>query len=141
MKNPEHKIVRKEIGVFLIVGTLTVLVDFASYNLLLWLDILVSPAKAAGFITGTVFAYFANRFWTFGHKNNIPGNSAFRFVLLYGATLCTNVLVNKSVLEILSGMTEAIDVAFVIATGVSAALNFVGMKFFVFRTSAKDARI
>ncbi len=61
--------IRRELKVFLIVGSLTVLIDFLSYRALLWSALVpVGGAKAAGFLIGTAFAYFANRAWTFGSR-------------------------------------------------------------------------
>lgn len=128
--------IKRELAVFLVVGSLTVLIDFLTYRGLVWTGWMsVDLAKAAGFLTGTLFAYFANKVWTFGHKEHAPG-SAWRFVLLYAITLGANVLVNAGCLELLSTMSIAVPVAFLIATGVSAALNFLGMKLFVFKASS-----
>ena len=118
--------------VFLIVGTLTVGVDFLSYTLLLHFGMPFALAKAAGFVLGTVFAYFANRWWTFGHRQHAPG-SALRFAMLYALTLGANVSVNHLVLLFAGERHTAVQFAFLVATGVSAALNFLGMKLFVFR--------
>lgn len=128
--------IRRELGVFLIVGCLTVLIDFLSYRGLLWSDSLgTSSAKAVGFLVGTGFAYFANRAWTFKHKVHAPG-SAWRFVLLYTLTLAANVSVNAAALTLFVGIGIAMQAAFVLATGVSTCLNFLGMKFFVFKSRA-----
>ncbi|MCP1446897.1 putative flippase GtrA [Pseudomonas sp. GGS8] len=127
--------IKRELAVFLVVGSLTVLIDFLTYRGLVWTGWMsVDQAKAAGFLTGTLFAYFANKVWTFGHKEHAPG-SVWRFVLLYAITLSANVLVNAGCLALLSTMSIAVPVAFLIATGVSAVLNFLGMKLFVFKTS------
>jgi putative flippase GtrA len=48
-------------------------------------------------------------------------------------TLGANVLVNALILKLLADVEFAIQLAFLLATGASASLNFVGMKFFVFR--------
>jgi putative flippase GtrA len=48
-------------------------------------------------------------------------------------TLGTNVLINALALKLLADISAAIQLAFVLATGVSACLNFIGMKLFVFR--------
>jgi len=130
--------IRRELLIFLIVGSLTVLVDFASYRGLIWFGTLnIDVAKAIGFLAGTVFAYFANRFWTFGHKAHAPG-SAWRFGLLYASTLGANVLVNALALRLLASFAAALQVAFLLATAVSAILNFLGMKVFVFRSQASS---
>jgi len=75
--------IKRELGVFLVVGSLTVLFDFMTYRGLVWTSWLgIDLAKALGFLAGTLFAYFANRLWTFGHQEHAPGSS-WRFALLY----------------------------------------------------------
>lgn len=128
--------IKRELMIFLIVGLLTVLIDFISYRGLIWLHWLnVDLAKGAGFIIGTCFAYFANRLWTFGHKNHAPG-SMWRFVLLYAMTLSVNVCVNFLALYIFNQFSQVVLIAFLLATGISAMLNFFGMKWFVFKHHA-----
>ena len=123
---------RRELARFLVVGSLTVLVDLLAYRGVLASGLAsVAAAKAAGFLAGTMFAYFANRAWTFGHAASAPG-SALRFALVYGATLLANVAVNAAMLTQGAGTTPA----FLAATAVSAALNFAGMKYLVFRSTA-----
>jgi putative flippase GtrA len=129
---------RRELPVFLVVGVTTVLIDFSVYRGLVWCGLAVDAAKAAGFLTGTLFAYAANKAWTFGHKPHAPG-SAWRFIVLYSLTLAANVLINGQVLRLLPGLALGVQIAFLAATGTSAALNFLGMKFFVFKAPAMDA--
>lgn len=126
--------IRRELFVFFIVGSLTVLIDFLAYRSLVWVELMgIDLAKATSFLIGTAFAYFANRFWTFGHKPHTPG-SAWRFIIFYAASLGANVFVNALVLLLLDDVTAAaVLVAFLLATGVSASLNFLGMKLFVFK--------
>jgi putative flippase GtrA len=125
--------IRRELLVFLVVGSLTVLVDFLCYRTLLWSGVdSVALAKSAGFLAGTVFAYFANRAWTFGHRHHRPG-TAWRFAVLYALSLGANVAVNGLVLQPLAGTAFAVQLAFLGATAVSTCLNFLGMKLFVFR--------
>jgi len=129
--------IRRELGVFLIVGSLTVVIDFLCYRTVAWSGVVsVGTAKAAGFLIGTAFAYFANRAWTFGRREHVPG-TAWRFVLLYGVSLGANVAVNAAVLGLAAGNAYlapyAVPFAFLMATGVSTCLNFLGMKLFVFR--------
>lgn len=139
--------IRRELAIFLVVGTLTVLLDFAVYRVLVaWSAASVDLAKGVGFLVGTVFAYFANRHWTFGSKAT-PTGTAWRFVLLYASTLAANVLLNAGVLAALAkpfasawvplAVQFGVHVAFVVATAASALLNFFGMKFFVFATPSR----
>ena len=125
--------IKRELAMFLVVGVMTVLIDFFSYRTLIGLDIFqINIAKAIGFLIGTIFAYFANRFWTFGYRTHLPG-SALRFSVLYIGTLVVNVLVNSLVLNYFDNVSELIQFAFLVATVASASFNFLGMKFFVFK--------
>jgi putative flippase GtrA len=116
---------------FLIVGSTTVLVDFATYTLCLALGLPIDPAKGLGFVAGTFFAYLANRFWTFDAAGT--QGRFWHFLALYLTTLVINVGVNAAVVALVGVSTPGLGFAFVVATGVSASLNFVGMKFIVFR--------
>lgn len=125
--------IKRELHIFLFVGASTVTVDFMTYRgLIQFQDMDVDMAKAAGFVVGTLFSYFANRLWTFGHKSHAAG-SASRFMVLYASTLGANVLVNALSLQMFAGTAAAVQLGFLLATGVSASLNFLGLKFFVFK--------
>jgi len=126
--------IRRELFRFLIIGSLTVIIDFLAYRGLVWIDVMsVDASKAFSFLVGSVFAYFANRVWTFGHKAYLPG-SAWRFAILYAVALSANVFVNSKTLTLLIGSFASIEIAFLLATLVSASLNFLGMKLFVFES-------
>ena len=123
--------VRRQIGRFLVVGSLTVLVDLVSYRLCLETGLPVPLAKTIGFLSGTIFAYFVNRFWTFQSQSSHV--ALFKFLLLYLSTLLTNVGVNQIVFEAVPLGERGQLFAFLVATSVSATLNFLGMKYIVFR--------
>ncbi|MDN0118625.1 GtrA family protein [Yersinia frederiksenii] len=125
--------IKRQLMIFLIVGSLTVFIDFLTYRALITLDLLgIDMAKATGFIIGTIFAYLANRIWTFGRQTHASG-SIWRFIVLYAVTLGINVWMNAIVLASL----QAVQIAFLVATGISALLNFIGMKWFVFKSARK----
>lgn len=133
---------RREASIFIIVGATTVLVDYLAYLSLLGLSAPVSVAKAASFVAGTVFAYFANRFWTFSHKS--PDRHAWlRFSAVYITSLFSNVTANSAFLAFFESVTlpvshnNLLTIAFIMATGISAMLNFLGMKFYAFRDSGR----
>lgn len=113
---------------FVAVGGLTAVVDFAAYRLLLLLDVAITPAKAAGFILGTTASYLLNRAWTFGGSHHAVG----RFLVLYATTLVVNVAVNAGAVDILAGVHGRITIAWLLAQAVASALNFLGMRSYVF---------
>ncbi|QKM64038.1 hypothetical protein DCO17_01605 [Polynucleobacter tropicus] len=131
--------IKRELGIFLIVGLLTVGIDFLIYRGFIYIQPLdidsINIAKGFSFISGTVFAYFANRFWTFNQQTTGAG-SVFRFVMVYILGLVANIAINHICIEWFSSPDFALEytllIAFILATSVSASLNFIGMKFFVF---------
>jgi putative flippase GtrA len=131
--------IKRELGIFVIVGLLTVGIDFLIYRGFIYLQPFgldsINIAKGFSFIGGTVFAYFANRFWTFNQQTTGAG-SIFRFVMVYILGLVANIVINYLCIEWFSSPGIAMEytllIGFTLATGVSATFNFIGMKFFVF---------
>lgn len=120
-----------ELRRFLIVGSTTVAIDFLCYTGLMLANVSVPLAKAVGFACGMIFAWFANRVYTFGSSGG--GSQFLRFVVLYLTTLALNVLVNQLGLSVLGLSSGAVVISFLLATGLSAATNFAGMKLLIFR--------
>jgi putative flippase GtrA len=120
-----------EVSRFLIVGMFTVLVDLFFYSIMFYFGFSTSLSKGVSFSTGTIFSYFANRKYTF--RSSVRKVSKLLiFCLIYLSTLIINVVTNETVLE-LTGRTEiSFLFAFILATLLSATLNFIGMRRYVF---------
>lgn len=125
-----------QIARFLLVGFTTVGIDFVVYfactNLLP-----IAASKAIGFISGSLFAYFANKTYTF-QSDKKHSKSLWRFCLAYMSTLLINVVLNDVAIFVLGSIQFVNIWAFLIATSVSALTNFILLKFFVFYTSQQD---
>lgn len=118
---------------FLIVGFLTVALDFSIYQIILSLNLTsISFAKGISFVAGTIFSYVFNKTWTFLHISNYLRTSM-KFLILYTTTLFLNVNINLIFLNILGVSEYAIYISFIVATACSALCNFLGMKLIVFR--------
>jgi putative flippase GtrA len=85
-------------------------------------------AKAISFFLGTIVAFIINKYWTF-EKHEKSYKEIVQFTILYSLTLGANVITNKFVLI----QIDSILFAFLVATGVSTVLNFLGQKFWVFK--------
>jgi putative flippase GtrA len=120
-----HQVLR-----FLVVGALTVLVDFVVYRLLHHLGLALTPAKTCSFAVATVCAYFLNRSFTFGATGG--RRVATSFVALYTCALGINVGINAVGLAELPAGRFHILGAFLCAQAVSSTFNFVGMRQLVF---------
>ncbi len=119
---------KKELPRFLVAGFSAVGTDLVTY--LIMIDWLSKPvAKGASFILGSIVAFLINKYWTFEAKP-LKVQETFAFVVLYVSTLSINVAVNHLVLYTFPLM---LMLAFLMATGTSTVLNFIGMKFWVFK--------
>ena len=118
---------KKELKRFLIAGSSAVGTDFVAYFAMLnFLD--HDIAKILSFIMGTIVAFIINKYWTFErYEKNYK--QIFQFTILYSITLFVNVMVNRLILD----FAEFTFLAFLIATGASTILNFVGQKWWVFK--------
>jgi len=119
--------IKKELKRFLVAGLSAVGTDLVSYYLLLNF-LSHDVAKGISFLLGTIVAYIINKYWTF-EKHEKSYTEILKFTILYSLTLGANVMTNKMILE----MTETVLLAFLVATGVSTILNFIGQKWWVFR--------
>jgi putative flippase GtrA len=119
--------IKKELKRFLVAGISAVGTDLSTYYLLLnFLDTNIS--KAISFLLGTIVAFIINKYWTF-EKCEKSYKEIVKFGILYSFTLSANVMTNKIILD----MFSITLVAFLIATGVSTVLNFIGQKWWVFK--------
>lgn len=116
---------------FILVGITCVAIDLLTYVILLSFGMSYSISKAFGFIFGTIFSYFANKIFTF--KSDKSHQSFVMFMGLYISTLILNVGINKTMLFLLNGYRLAFIISFIISTSFSAAVNFIGLKYVVFK--------
>ncbi len=86
------------------------------------------------FLIGLIFAFFANKIWTFKSKKKSLAEP-WKFILIYTSSLITNIYANMYLLYLLQTFFLKIALAFLFATICSATINFLGMKYFVFNRS------
>ena len=118
--------IKGELNKFLYAGLAAVGTDLLAYYLLLNL-LSYEVSKGISFIIGSVVAFIINKYWTF-KKPEKSYKEIIQFGVLYGTTLGLNVMTNKIVLD----YTDIVLISFIVATGISTILNFVGQKWWVF---------
>jgi putative flippase GtrA len=132
-----------QFGKFLAVGTLNTMIDFGTLNLLSWLTgiyggVRLAPINVLGVLLALTNSYLLNGHWTFKAPAR-PGGRVGRFVLvsLIGVSLNTALVVALThVLPGPAGLTPQLweNLAKALATGGTLLWDFLGYKFFVFRT-------
>lgn len=116
---------------FALVGGVSAIVDYSSYQALLVLGLWVHLAKALGFIAGTTTAYLINRRWTFQSRGG--GAQLASVMALYGTTFVAQVGMNAVMLALLPPIRGEITFAFVVAQGIATCINFIIQRTVIFR--------
>jgi putative flippase GtrA len=116
---------------FLVIGVSCVFVDLGIYRILVvQFGLRVDVAKAISYWGGVVVGFIGNKFWTFRSQQKSL-REPLSYFALYCVTMVANIGCNRAVLSILG--PNATGLAFLFATGVTTCLNFIGMRFLVFR--------
>lgn len=122
---------------FALIGGFCALLDYGTYTGERALGMDSSPwvsiARAISFIVGTTTAYFLNRKFTFSAGRKDGKSQVGSFVLLYTVTFFVAVGMNALMLTILPESGWQSSVAWVISQGTATAINFVMLKWVVFR--------
>lgn len=122
---------------FAVIGGFCALLDLGTYTLLRAIGLDYAPwdtvARAISFIVGTTTAFFLNRKFTFSAGRKSGKGQIGGFVLLYGVTFFVAVGVNALMLHLLGEFQFKPTVAWVISQGTATAINFVMLKWVVFR--------
>ncbi|MDQ2881228.1 MAG: GtrA family protein [Actinomycetota bacterium] len=116
---------------FVLVGGVAAIVDYSSYQALLYAGMWVHLAKALGFIAGTTTAYLINRRWTFQGRGDRTEFAA--VMALYGITFVVQVGMNAAMLALLPPIRGEITVAFIVAQGTATCINFIVQRTVIFR--------
>jgi putative flippase GtrA len=123
-----------QIGRFVLVGSLSAVVDYGIYQLLLHVDLHAAFAKAISFICGTTTAYLLNKRFTFDAPATGGAGRFTGFLVLYGTTFFVNVGVNQLALHLIAdGTTARTTIAWVLAQGAATTINFLVLRTVVFR--------
>jgi putative flippase GtrA len=115
---------------FAVTGIAGTILDFLAFNLVLLLTGNPVLSRGIGYVFGTLWAFFVNRSWVFKSKNGI--SSIVPFLLLYGSSGFVAVAIQS----FLDGISS-VFIAYLISLLFASVMNFLGMRFLVFRGSSK----
>ena len=120
-----------EIIKFIVVGVLAVLIDGTTYALMVRaLGFEQGLSKRVSFILGSIWAFFANKRYTF----NSPA-PARKEIILFSILYITTYFVNGWIHDITWKISDMDWLSFLTATAASTAINYLGLKFVVFHKS------
>ena len=125
---------------FAVIGGASVATDLSVYALLVsHLD--THPAKGVSYLAGMLVGFVGNKFWSFKSARR-TASEPITYGLLYAVTLAVNVLVNGGVLALTEGWglhpTVRWGLAFLVATGITTVLNYLGLRWVTFRRGVAE---
>jgi putative flippase GtrA len=120
--------VRKEIGWFLVVGTIVNATDFSIYYFLFHF-MNFSLAKGISFTCAGIVGYLLNKHLTFKHKHPSYAEVA-RYTVINFLALGVNVLTNQTILHL---WPDRVFGAIITATALTGLFTFICFKWWVFR--------
>ncbi len=130
---------------FIVVGLINTAIDFGVLNLLIFITgiemgIGVAVLNSIAFTAAVVNSYFMNKYWTFGVKGEtVKTTEASKFLIVSLIGLGINSGIVYGVANFVTppfskiGPVSWINLAKVVATGMSLIWNFIGYKFLVFK--------
>lgn len=129
----------KQLIRFLIIGVFAVGVDFVVYFGLLFIlpGIPTAISKAISYICGMVVSFLGHRTFVFQAGDQHAKHQVLPFILLYGSSLVANNLVNQVVLS----LSEIKILAWFLAICASTTMNYLGMKFGVFKVNNAQSQV
>jgi putative flippase GtrA len=118
----------KQIARFLVVGTCSTIISYSTFiTCLHFFHLHYLLANVAGFILSIGFSYNCNKRWTFGSHDS---NYFQRYFLFYLTSLILSTLLLRSIVELLGIIPE---IANILTIAIITCLNFIGVKFLVFK--------
>ena len=126
-----NKILKKNSFRFIVVGVSSVAIDFTLYMWLVSIDVPTYLSRGASYFITLLYAYFLNTYYAF-KIGEITWRLFLRYWSLYGLVLTFNILLNEALLLLFNKGQSAIIVIYLFVTGVSAIMNFFGLKYYVF---------
>lgn len=122
---------RQEFQRFIVVGIVSTIVNYGFFYTIFGLSGRYILASSAGYIAGLIVGYALNRNWTFGDKKADQKNKEFLlYCIIYAGSLVFSLLFLRALVE--WAHFDPI-IAQVFAIGLSTLMNFIGLRFIVFR--------
>lgn len=117
-----------------VVGTAVMFLAYHVFHLSYWIS------SAANYIAGSLFSYFLNKYFTFQNKSKSP-KIVLKFIL--NITACYLISYGAAkwfIAWLLSGLPEVWqeNIAMVCGMGLFVVLNYVGQRFFAFRSEERS---
>jgi len=132
--------INREIRFFLINGIIAVLIAYLVYRALILIGLDINFSSMISYFAGMFYGYFANKQLTFKNVDNISITNITKYLVLHFCTLVIYVYLNSYLVLLLKEYSFNLLIAFSLTIGLTTILNFLGLRFWVFKKVPTLAR-
>ena len=125
--------INREIRFFLINGIIAVLIAYLVYRALILIGLDINFSSMISYFAGMFYGYFANKQLTFKNVDNISITNITKYLVLHFCTLVIYVYLNSYLVLLLKEYSFNLLIAFSLTIGLTTILNFLGLRFWVFK--------
>jgi len=125
--------INREIRFFLINGIIAVLIAYLVYRALILIGLDINFSSMVSYFAGMFYGYFANKQLTFKNVDNISITNITKYLVLHFCTLVIYVYLNSYLVLLLKEYSFNLLIAFSLTIGLTTILNFLGLRFWVFK--------
>ena len=125
--------INREIRFFLINGFIGVTIAYLVYRLLMLISLDINFSSIISYFTAMLYGYFANKQLTFKNRDNISFTNITKYIGLHLCTLVIFVNLNSFLVVMLENYTLNLLIAFILPVSLTTILNFLGLRFWVFK--------
>jgi putative flippase GtrA len=131
--------IKREFGFFVVNGLISVTIAYVVYRGLVASGLVIEMANGIAYLAGMVYGFFANKRLAFRDGEKTSTAKVVRYILLHTGSLLVNVVTNSLMLGFLRHLPFDLFISFLAATAISTILNFIGLKYWVFKQSARSS--
>ena len=117
----------RRVVLFCFTGGVATLIDLFFFNIFFFLTSAFVISRIGGILSSVAFNFTFNRNVTFRAKNIRVHHQLWKFVIIYGISMTSNVLVGKLVLSFLDNSTLSANIAAISGLAVSIPIGFFGL--------------
>ena len=132
--------INREIRFFLINGIIAVLIAYLVYRALILIGLDINFSSMSSYFAGMFYGYFSNKQLTFKNFDNISIANITKYLALHFCTLVIYVYLNSYLVLLLKEYSFNLLIAFSLTIGLTTILNFLGLRFWVFKKVPTLAR-
>ena len=132
--------INREIRFFLINGIIAVLIAYLVYRALILIGLDINFSSMSSYFAGMFYGYFSNKQLTFKNFDNISITNITKYLVLHFCTLVIYVYLNSYLVLLLKEYSFNLLIAFSLTIGLTTILNFLGLRFWVFKKVPTLAR-